>query len=277
MESSTKFSATFLAVLGLLTFVVAPIIAQGTMENNDRNSIAEIASSNDQFSTLVTALKAVDLVDSLENDGPFTVFAPTNQAFKSLPDGKLQDLLKSENSEKLKQLLTYHVVPKRITFGDVMAIDGVRSSEGVMIGTLQGQNIRLKVEGDDVVLNGSTMVVKSIKASNGVIHVIDGILEKGSVTNQSALKILHRTIQQGAPMYNRGHHKQTADLYYKRSKMIVNSSNEAVSSKALEALRHATSLAEMIRDDSSRAWALRYGMNAAMKHMTETMSGQRSM
>lgn len=277
MNFSYKFFQTTLIIFGLLAFVKVPAISQEKMEVNNEKTIANVASSNSQLSTLVKALRAADLIETLQNDGPFTVFAPTNQAFNSLPEEKLNSLLNSDNKDELKKLLTYHVIPKRITFGDVMGIDGVRSTEGVMIGTLQGQNINLRVQEDEIFLNNSSTVIKSIQVGNGVIHIIDGILEMDSITNRGASKILHRTIKKGVPMYNRGYHEKTAKLYYKRSKMIIDSSNEAVSDEALSALRHATGLADLIKDDSSRAWALRYGMNAALQHMTDTMSRQMSL
>ncbi|GAB5450962.1 MAG: fasciclin domain-containing protein [Halioglobus sp.] len=135
-------------------------------------SIVEIASSNADFSTLVAALKAAGLVDALSGEGPFTVFAPTNDAFVQLPDGTLEMLLLPENKEKLVAILTYHVVP-----GKVMAADVVSLSEAT---SLQGDTIAITVADGKVMVDGATVITTDIKASNGVIHVIDAVITPGS-------------------------------------------------------------------------------------------------
>jgi uncharacterized surface protein with fasciclin (FAS1) repeats len=129
--------------------------------------IVDIASSNPDFSTLVTAIKAAGLVDTLKGPGPFTVFAPTNEAFAALPKGTLQTLLKPENKAKLVAILTYHVVP-----GKVMSTD---LKNGMMAKTVEGKDVTFKV-GNGVMVNGAHVVKADIVASNGVIHVIDKVL-----------------------------------------------------------------------------------------------------
>ncbi len=131
--------------------------------------IVDTAVSAGQFNTLAAALQAAGLVDALKGDGPFTVFAPTDAAFAKLPEGTVDDLLKSENRDKLKAILTYHVVA-----GKVMAADVVKLTEAK---TLQGQKIAIAIKDGKVVLNGSaTVAAADVKASNGVIHVIDTVI-----------------------------------------------------------------------------------------------------
>jgi len=130
--------------------------------------IVDIAASNDQFSTLVAAVQAADLVDTLKGDGPFTVFAPTNAAFEALPPGTVENLLKPENKDQLVKVLTYHVVPGAVT-SDQLA--GKRLS----VATVQGQTVH--VDGTHGVrVNRSRVTSADIMASNGVIHVIDRVL-----------------------------------------------------------------------------------------------------
>ncbi len=139
-------------------------------------TIAEIASANPDFSTLVTAVKAAGLVDTLNGTGPYTVFAPTNAAFAALPAGTVETLLKPENKATLTKILTYHVVA-----GKKMAAD-------IMPGTLttaQGGTITVSTENGKVILTdgkgGKATVTKTdIEASNGVIHVIDAVLQPAS-------------------------------------------------------------------------------------------------
>lgn len=137
-------------------------------EMKAKPSIVEIAAGNDDFSTLVAALKAAGLVDVLSGEGPFTVFAPTNAAFEKLPAGTVESLLKPENKQKLTDVLTYHVVP-----GKVYASDVVELSEAT---TVQGGSIAITVSDSGVMVDNANVVTTDIKASNGVIHVIDGVI-----------------------------------------------------------------------------------------------------
>lgn len=130
--------------------------------------IVDIAASNDDFSTLVAAVQAAGLVDTLKGDGPFTVFAPTNAAFAALPEGTVDTLLKPENKDQLVKVLTYHVVPGAVT-SDQLA--GQRLS----VETVQGQSLHVDAR-NGVKVNKSTVTTADIIASNGVIHVIDKVL-----------------------------------------------------------------------------------------------------
>ena len=130
--------------------------------------IVDIAASNDQFSTLVAAVTAAGLVDTLKGDGPFTVFAPTNDAFAALPAGTVEDLLKPENKDKLIAILTYHVVPGAVT-SDQLA------GQRMDVATVQGQTVHIDGR-SGVKVNKSRVTTADIIASNGVIHVIDRVL-----------------------------------------------------------------------------------------------------
>jgi uncharacterized surface protein with fasciclin (FAS1) repeats len=134
-------------------------------------SIVENAVATEDFSTLVAAVKAAGLVETLSGEGPFTVFAPTNAAFAKLPEGTLDTLLQPENKGKLTSILTYHVVP-----GAVMAKDVVNLSEAK---TVQGDKIDIKVEGGNVMVDGAKVIKTDIACKNGVIHVIDAVITPG--------------------------------------------------------------------------------------------------
>jgi len=130
--------------------------------------IVDTAVGAGQFETLATALGAAGLVDTLKGKGPFTVFAPTDEAFAKLPAGTVENLLKPENKDQLTAILTYHVVP-----GNVMAADVVKLSEAE---TVNGKKVNIKVEGDTVMINDARVVSADVAASNGVIHVIDAVI-----------------------------------------------------------------------------------------------------
>ncbi len=135
-------------------------------------SIVDIASSDEQFSTLVAAVQAAGLVDTLKGDGPFTVFAPTNDAFAALPAGTLDSLLLPENKQQLTDILLYHVVPGKVMASDVAALNGKMADTA-----LEGKQIAIKTDMGNVYLNENVKVVTTdIEAANGVIHVIDAVL-----------------------------------------------------------------------------------------------------
>ncbi|CUS48064.1 MAG: hypothetical protein HLUCCO02_05785 [Idiomarinaceae bacterium HL-53] len=132
-------------------------------------TIANIAASDGNFQTLVAALQAADLVDTLNGEGEFTVFAPTDEAFAALPEGTVEDLLKPENRDQLISILTYHVVS-----GEVMSSD--IANQELSAETLQGSNIDINATNGGVMINNATVTAADIDASNGVIHVIDTVL-----------------------------------------------------------------------------------------------------
>jgi len=157
-----------IATLALGAFTVSATSADNAEKNKDAKSIVEIAVANDDFSTLVAALKAADLVDVLAGEGPFTVFAPTNAAFDKLPEGTLEELLKEENKESLVAVLLYHVVPGKAMAADVVGMDSAT--------TVQGSDVTIAVDGETVTVDEATVVAVDIEASNGVIHVIDTVI-----------------------------------------------------------------------------------------------------
>ena len=131
-------------------------------------SIFGIIENSEVHTTLEAAVVAAGLDGTLSSDGPFTVFAPTDEAFAKLPKGTVEMLLKPENKAKLAAVLTYHVVSGKVTASDVMKIDSAE--------TVQGQKVMVKVEGGNVMINGAKVIMADVKASNGVIHVIDKVL-----------------------------------------------------------------------------------------------------
>ena len=129
-------------------------------------SVVENAAADASFSTLVAAVKAAGLAETLSGPGPFTVFAPTNEAFAKLPAGTVESLLKPENKEKLVGILTYHVVSGKVMAADVTAGD---------VPSVQGENIAVTTDGG-VKVNGANVIATDVEASNGVIHVIDAVI-----------------------------------------------------------------------------------------------------
>jgi uncharacterized surface protein with fasciclin (FAS1) repeats len=152
---------TALAVAIATALTAAPAAAQG-------RDIVDTAVAAGQFKTLAAALTAAGLVPTLKGPGPFTVFAPTDEAFAKLPKGTLDDLLKPENKAKLTAILTYHVVPGKVMAADVAAMKNAK--------TVQGGAVAVTAKGDAVMVDSARVVKTDVTASNGVIHVIDTVI-----------------------------------------------------------------------------------------------------
>ena len=137
-----------------------------------KKDIVQTAVAAGSFKTLVAALKAADLVVTLEGAGPFTVFAPTDEAFAKLPKGTVENLLKPENKAQLQNLLKYHVVPGKVMAGDVVTLSSAK--------TANGQVLKITVQGGAVMVDNANVVKTDIDCSNGVIHVIDTVVMPNS-------------------------------------------------------------------------------------------------
>ena len=173
------FSAAALSALALTTTVVAParadertVMVGGAAMYPSRNIVQNAVNSKDH-TTLVAAVKAAGLVQTLEGKGPFTVFAPTNAAFGKLPAGTVDSLVKPENKGTLTKILTYHVVPGRLEASDL--------TDGKVLKTVQGEKLTVKRDGDKIWIvdskGGTSMVtISNVNQSNGVIHVVDSVL-----------------------------------------------------------------------------------------------------
>ena len=149
------------AALALVLSSVVPASAGG-----HKKDIVDTAISAGSFNTLVTAVQAAGLVETLKGEGPFTVFAPTDEAFAKLPEGTLEALL--EDKAELAAILTYHVVPGKVMAADVVKLDSAK--------TVQGQEVQISSSGNGVMIDNANVVKADIETSNGVIHVIDSVI-----------------------------------------------------------------------------------------------------
>ncbi len=158
----------FVTVALLALFASSGSVFFGTVKAEDRpqKDIVDTAVEADQFKTLVAAVKAAELVDTLKGDGPFTVFAPTDEAFAKIPKDKLDALLKDKKA--LTAVLTYHVVPEKVLAADVIKLDAAK--------TVQGKELKIAVNDGKVKINNANVIKTDIVCKNGVIHVIDAVL-----------------------------------------------------------------------------------------------------
>jgi uncharacterized surface protein with fasciclin (FAS1) repeats len=157
-------------ILALVTLMASSLTVPAVRASEDSTHVGDIvavASGAGKFNTLVAAVKAAGLVETLQGKGPFTVFAPTDEAFAKLPEGTVASLLKPENKEKLVAILTYHVVPGKVMAADVKTMKAK---------TVNGKELSIKVEDGKVTVDGAKVVKTDVAAKNGVIHVIDAVI-----------------------------------------------------------------------------------------------------
>jgi len=145
-----------------------PLTAAHADQHGAKKDIVDTAVAAGSFTTLVAAVQAADLVETLKSEGPFTVFAPTDEAFAKLPAGTVEDLLKPENKAKLTAILTYHVIPGKVMAADI-------AGKKLNVKTVQGSELAIDAT-NGVKVNNASVVTADVAASNGVIHVIDTVL-----------------------------------------------------------------------------------------------------
>jgi uncharacterized surface protein with fasciclin (FAS1) repeats len=165
-ESTTTEAAQASTTTTIAEEVTTTMAESTTTEAMEQMSIVATAEAAGDFTTLLAAVEAAGLVETLEGEGPYTVFAPTDDAFAALPEGTVEGLL--EDPEALGDILLYHVVPGEVTSDQVVTLESAT--------TAQGSDVSIRVEGDSVFVNDAQVIMTDIQASNGVIHVIDAVL-----------------------------------------------------------------------------------------------------
>jgi uncharacterized surface protein with fasciclin (FAS1) repeats len=213
------------------------------------DNIPETAKTAGQFETLLAAAKATGLAEVLGTAGPFTVFAPTDEAFRKLPKGTVETLLKPENKEQLADILKYHVIAGRVYSEQVLDSKAVK--------TLQGSPASVSVQDGYPQIQNAKILKTDIDASNGVIHVIDSVIippPRGA----NAQRKLEEAVAKGAPLFNAGHHSECASIYR-------NTMNDLMSTSLPKALKtHMSSVirqADQAHSNTEKAWILRRGID----------------
>jgi hypothetical protein len=197
------------------------------------------------------------LVDTLKGKGPFTVFAPTDEAFAKLPKGTVASLLKPENKQKLVDILTYHVVSGKVKAKKAAKLDSAK--------TVNGAKITIKLSGKTLMINQAKVVKADIKTSNGIIHVIDAVLlPTPKKVSGNTNHILKQAIHKGVPMFNSGHHSQTAALYMKAGNDVLGQCSSSVCSSAANTIKTAMHKAKAEHCPTSQAWIMRHAFDRVL-------------
>lgn len=262
IRRSARLRRALLPAASLLCLSVSPVAAQ-------RGDIPTVARSAGQFATLVTALEAAGLTSTLRGNGPFTVFAPTDEAFRKLPAGTVENLLKPENVEQLRSILLYHVVPGRVTASQARRLNSAS--------TVEGRSVRIRSEGSTLRINSAAVLRADVPATNGVIHVIDEVLlppdrvsadepdrtsDARAADARAARELLGLAVRRGAPLFNDGNVEATAAIYEVAARSVLALGNR-VDGTARRALERGLRDADRERDQEEKAWVLRRAIDDA--------------
>ncbi len=233
-------------ILHLMTTLslAAPVNAEATTER----SIPAIASSSERLETLVAAVTAAELVDALSGEGPFTVFAPTDEAFGRLPEGTIESLLEEPGKKTLTRILTHHVIPGRYEASDLVGMDSIETLAGTSL-TLASLKGRLLVE-------ESIVESANIGASNGVVHIIDRVLLP-PVEVDPLEALLEQAIDRGVPLFNDGNIEACCAVYSTALDAVIIGDSWGLCSDRTKELAESVSEAARDKDERSRAWAYR--------------------
>jgi transforming growth factor-beta-induced protein len=266
----------------LVALLLAPstTFAQHNSAASRAASIPAVAKNAGQFTTLLAAVDAAGLTETLLGRGPFTVFAPTDDAFKRLPVGTVEELLTPQNRDKLREILTYHVIAGRVTAAQARS---VRSAA-----TVAGASVRISESDGQLRINDATVRIADIPASNGLIHVIDRVLlppEKrtASATNatmpgaagSNAVALIDYAIDRGAPLFNDGQPAATIAIYEVALNALLSLNTESMNAEQQRAIR------AILREDRGsasrdRAFALRRVLDDARRSVKSEEAGGRN-
>ena len=226
------------------------------------DNLVATADNAGSFKTLLTAAKAAGLADTLSNDGPFTIFAPTDEAFAKLPEGTVASLLKPENKSQLAAILKYHVVSGRVYSDDAVAAGEAQ--------TLQGSKVKVNVSGKTNRINKAKLLSTDIDASNGVINVIDQVLlpPEKKISAREARHMIRQAVAKGAPLFNAGHADACAKVYMTTMQEMLQYGDQMpteITSRMQQVISHAEHTSCAVK----RSWALRHGLDQAYYQMAE--------
>ncbi len=218
------------------------------------DTIPAVANSAGQFETLLAAVTTAGLAETLGSKGPFTVFAPTDEAFTKLPPGTVESLLQPENRDKLVDILKYHVVSGRVYSNDALK---ARRAE-----TLSGRTVGANFSAAGLSINDAKVVSANIETSNGVVHIIDSVLLPKSMTPHETMTHLSDAINRGVPAYNGGNHQECCDIYMSSLESIESTGIANADDHSMSLVKTTLNNARSTHSMSDRAWVLRRGIDS---------------
>lgn len=234
-----------------LLFSTISLVLLGLFANGaPKKDIVDTAIGAGNFETLVTAVKTAGLVDTLKGEGPYTVFAPTDEAFAKLPKDTIDSLLKPENKKMLTEILTYHVIPGKVKAKKAAKLDSAK--------TVNGSEITINPKDESLMINNALVIKADIKTSNGIIHVIDTVLIPDSKSTAAKTNhIIMHAIHKGVPIFNSGHHSQTAFIYMDAGNQILDQCPSSTCPASMSTIKTAMQKASSTGCPTSQAWIMR--------------------
>lgn len=238
-----------------------------------KNDIAAVAKKAGKFNTLLAAVEAAGLTTALTGSDLVTVLAPTDAAFKALPKGTVETLLKPENHHKLTEILTLHVVKGSVTAGTALNAGSAKS--------FSGESLHFGIQDGTFKVNGATIVKTDIKCENGIIHVIDAVLlpaaksakngggKLSTHSTMSPASLIESAIKKGVPAFNHGDHAGCAQIYMNCAQAL--SKHSSLDSSTRNMLTNIVNKAKQTHCTSTRAWVLRYGLDNAYAAMNRLL------
>lgn len=217
-------------------------------------TIPGIADQAGTFKTLLAAVTTAELAQTLGSEGPFTVFAPSDDAFSKLPVGTVENLLKPEQRKTLVSILTYHVIPGRVYADEAIAAGSAK--------TLNGQPISIQLTAEGIQINNSTVTAADIQASNGVIHVIDNVLMPETLDVARAQMILENAVSVGSQAFNHGDYHRCSEVYQEVCTQIVDDASE-LPEEVSAVLQIALKRVKQLKSEREQSWTLRHGIDLA--------------
>ncbi|MEL6870292.1 MAG: fasciclin domain-containing protein [Pseudomonadota bacterium] len=230
-------------------------------------NIVETADAAGSFATLIAAAKAAGLAGTLSNDGPFTVFAPTDAAFEALPVGTIETLLKPENKAQLATILKFHVLAGNVGSSAL--------ADGLSVETLSGDKATIAASEGGFTIENARIVSTDIKTSNGTIHVIDRVIlppqkmSRSDAPQPAGIRVIEAAVDAGVPLFNHGNPEATAAIYRVAVKSLLSFSGAAALDDATIArLQRGSERADMQNDARQQAWTLRYALDDARRALS---------
>ncbi len=248
MKTAIKILVCSFQCFALLSTTGSPAVAG---EQPSQPDIVETAVSAGSFETLTAALTRAGLVEALKGRGPFTVFAPTDEAFAELPQGTVDNLLQPENVDRLKSILTYHVVSGEVSSRQAVALDSAE--------TLNGQRVEIAFRDGRLSIGGAGVVKTDIEAENGIIHVIDTVLLPPEVI--ASRELISLAIERGVPLFNSGQRSACAAIYEVAARGLLDGFSDELDESMRSRLRAALDDIRSTHDAGRQAWILRHALD----------------
>jgi uncharacterized surface protein with fasciclin (FAS1) repeats len=248
-------STARLLVSGIAAALISAWAFAGHPDDRTGDNIVETAAEAGQFETLLAAAEAAGLASALAGDGPFTVFAPTDEAFGALPAGTVATLLEPENQDQLAEILKFHVISGRV--------GSDKLEDGATLETLAGARVTFTRAETGFTVEGARIVATDIGASNGIVHVIDRVIQPPRrMSRNDAVETIEQAIARGVPTFNHGNPERTLAVYAEAARTLID--HAPLTPGQRQRLERGLNASDGSHSSRASAWALRYALDEVL-------------